>query len=66
MEVTEIKAFVDQMHKNYLEMANDQLNELETMPKDEFGLRDLHLKKASEYVNKAAGILKVKDFINNN
>ena len=65
MEVTEIKAFVDQMHKNYLEMANDQLNELETMPKDEFGLRDLHLKKAAEYVNKAAGIEKVMDFIYN-
>tara|TARA_R100000541_G_scaffold10560_1_gene18422 strand:+ start:480 stop:680 length:201 start_codon:yes stop_codon:yes gene_type:complete len=66
MEVTEIKAFVDQMHKSYLEMANDQLNELDSMPKDEFGLRDLHLKKAAEYVNKAAGIEKVMEFIYNN
>ncbi len=68
MGVTEIKAFVDQMHKNYLEMANDQLNELDTMPKDSFytELRDLHLKKAAEYVNKAAGIEKVMDFIYNN
>lgn len=68
MEVTEIKRFVDQMHKNYLEMANDELNELATMPKDSFytELRDLHLKKAAEYVNKAAGIEKVMDFIYNN
>ena len=68
MEVTEIKAFVDAMHKNYLEMANDQLNELETMPKEDSlkELRDLHLKKATEYVNKAAGIKKVMDFIYNN
>ena len=66
MEVTEIKAFVDQMHKNYLEMANEQLNELDSIPGDEYGLRELHLKKAAEYVNKAAGIMKVIEFIYNN
>ena len=49
-------------------MANDELNELDSMPKDSFytELRDLHLKKAAEYVNKAAGIEKVIDFIYNN
>ena len=66
MEVTEIKAFVDAMHKNYLEMANDQLNELDTISKDEFELQELYIKKAAEYVNKAAGIAKVIDFIYNN
>jgi len=65
MEVTEIKAFVDQMHKNYLEMANSQLIMLEQSKDMNLDYQNFLLKKATEYVNKAAGIEKGIDFIYN-
>ncbi len=45
-------------------MANESLAELDTLSDDEFTLKEFHLNKATEYVNKADAVMKVLDFIN--
>ena len=64
MEKSELRSYVETSHKNYLEMANGSLVELDTLSDDEFTLKEFHLKKATEYVNKADAVMRVLDFIN--
>lgn len=64
MEKSEIRNYVETTHRNYLEMANGSLAELDKLPDNEFTLKEFHLKKATEYVNKAEAVMKVLDFIN--
>lgn len=64
MKKSELRSYVETSHKNYLEMANGSLVELDTLSDDEFTLKEFHLKKATEYVNKADAVMRVLDFIN--
>lgn len=64
MEKSELRSYVETSHKNYLEMANESLAELDTLSDNEITLKEFHLKKATEYVNKADAVMKVLDFIN--
>ncbi len=64
MEKSEIQSYVETTHRNYLEMANESLAELDTLSNDEITLKEFHLKKATEYVNKADAVMRVLDFIN--
>ena len=64
MKKSELRSYVETSHKNYLEMANGSLVELDTLSDDEVTLKEFHLKKATEYVNKADAVMRVLDFIN--
>ena len=63
MEKSEIKSYVETTHRNYLEMANGSLAELDKLPDNEVTLKEFHLKKATEYVNKAEAVLGIAEFI---
>jgi len=64
MEKSEIKSYVETTHRNYLEMADGSLAELDKLSDSEFTLKEFHLKKATEYVNKAEAVLAISEFIN--
>ena len=63
MEKSEIKSYVETKHRNYLDMANDSLAELDKLSDSEVTLKEFHLKKATEYVNKAEAVLGIAEFI---
>lgn len=64
MEKSELRSYVETSHKNYLKLANESLAELDTLSDNEITLKEFHLKKATEYVNKADAVMRVLDFIN--
>ena len=58
-----IKIYLETTHKNYLNMANEHLFNLDNEPIENNLMKDFFLKKATEYTSKAEAILKVIEFM---
>jgi|TARA_R100000084_G_scaffold109349_1_gene75873 hypothetical protein len=65
MEKEQIKNYLETLHAEYLDIANESINNYNNSGKDEQVMKDFYLKEATKYANKAEALLDVINFINN-
>lgn len=63
MEISEVKTHTETMHRHYIEMANDCLEQYKSEPTNNQVMKDFYLKKSTEYLHKAEALWEIIKYV---